>query len=92
MTEMELIGTGIKALRKQMNMTLADIAAATGLSISYLSKVERNQGSITLDSIAKICSAFEIDIVDFLSMDFNKDIVHIHKDDRKTIYHLENII
>ena len=92
MTEIEMIGATIKTLRKQMNMTLADIATATGFSISYLSKVERNQGNITFDAIAKICSAFDINIIDFLSMDFNKDTVHIQKKDRMVIFHRENII
>ena len=54
MRETEVIGTAIKTLRKQLNMTLADLTSATGFSISYLSKIERNQGSITLDAIAKI--------------------------------------
>ena len=92
MTETEIIGTSIKTLRKQLNMTLADLASATGFSISYLSKVERNQGSVTLDAIAKICSAFEIDVVNFLSLDFNKDTIHIHKEDRRVIFNREGII
>lgn len=92
MTETEVIGTSIKILRKQLNMTLADLASATGFSISYLSKIERNQGSITLDAIAKICSAFEIDVVNFLSLDFAKDTIHIHKEDRRVILHRENSI
>lgn len=92
MRETEVIGTAIKTLRKQLNMTLADLASATGFSISYLSKIERNQGSITLDAIAKICSAFEIDVVNFLSLDFNKDTVHIRKEDRRVILHRESSI
>ena len=39
MTETDLIGAGIKTLRKIKNMTLEDVARATGFSISYLSKV-----------------------------------------------------
>lgn len=92
MTETDLIGAGIKTLRKIKNMTLEDVARATGFSISYLSKVERNQGSVTLDAIAKICAAFEMDVVDFLRMDFNKDTVHIHKEDRKVIFYREGIV
>lgn len=92
MKETELIGIGIKSLRKQLNMTLADIAADTGLSISYLSKIERNQGNVTLDAISKICAAFHIDLVKFLSMDFTKDIVHIHKNERSVIYYKEDTV
>ena len=73
-------------------MTLADIAEATGFSVSYLSKVERNQGSLTLDAISKICAAFDMDMIQFLSMDFNKDIVHVHKQDRKVVYSKEDLI
>ena len=92
MKETELIGIGIKTLRKQLNMTLADIAADTGLSISYLSKIERNQGNVTLDAISKICAAFHIDLVKFLSMDFTKDVIHIHKNERSVISTLLIII
>lgn len=92
MRETEVIANTIKILRKQLNMTLADLASATGFSISYLSKVERNQGNVTLDAIAKICSAFEMDLVNFLSLDFNKDTVHVHKEDRKVIFNRDNII
>lgn len=91
MKETELVGLGIKTFRKQLNMTLADIAASTGLSISYLSKIERNQGNVTLDAITKICAAFRIDLVEFLSMDFTKDIIHIQKDKRTVIYYKENV-
>ena len=92
MTEAELISLGIKTLRKQKNMTLADMAEATGFSISYLSKVERNQGSITIDAVAKICSAMGMDLIEFLRMDFSKDIVVVRKEERKTIYNSEGII
>lgn len=92
MTETELVSLGIKMLRKQKNMTLADMAEATGFSISYLSKVERNQGSITIDAIAKICSALSMDLIDFLHMDFSKDVVLVRKETRKTIYNSEGVI
>lgn len=91
MTEPELIGSSIKALRKQLNLTLAEIAVATGFSISYLSKIERNQGNVTLEAISKICAAFNIDLIAFLQMDFGKDVIHIHKNERHVIYYKENI-
>jgi|GEM_PF-2786702 len=92
MNKVEMIGSGIKLLRKQKNMTLADVAEATGFSISYLSKIERNQGSITIDAVAKICSAFDMDIIEFLRMDFGKDKLLVRRDERKVILNKEGII
>lgn len=92
MTETELIGTGIKMLRKQMNMTLSDVAEATGFSVSYLSKVERSQGSLTLDALSKIAAAFDMELIEFLSMNFKNDVVHIRKDERKVVYNRDSII
>lgn len=92
MPDIEMIGAGIKILRKQKNMTLADVSEATGFSISYLSKIERNQGSITIDAIMKICSVLDMDIIEFLRMDFGEDIVLVRRDKRKIIYHNEGIV
>lgn len=92
MTELERIGSGIKEIRKRLNLTLADLAVATGFSISYLSKIERNQGNITLEAISKICAAFNIDLIEFLCMDFDKDVVLVHKNERSVIYFKEGLV
>ena len=48
---MKEVGSRIKALRKEKNMTLKNIADATGFSISFLSQLERGKSSATLESL-----------------------------------------
>lgn len=57
---MDDIGRLIKKLRLEREMTLKDVAEKTGLSIGFLSQVERNKSSITLQSISKISDALEV--------------------------------
>lgn len=52
-----LIGEKIKMLRKERSWTLAILAEKTGLSISYLSDIERgktNPSVLTLRNIARV--------------------------------------
>jgi transcriptional regulator with XRE-family HTH domain len=38
------LGAALRAIRSQMRLTLADVSARTGVSVSTLSKVENGQG------------------------------------------------
>lgn len=60
-------GERIKQARKRAQMTLKDVSARTGLSIGYLSLVERNQTSLNLVSLKKIASALNISPNAFLN-------------------------
>lgn len=53
-------GQRIKQLRKQLRRTLQDIAAATGLSASFLSQVERGVAGVSLTSIKAIAEALGV--------------------------------
>lgn len=57
-----LIGDDIRALRKQKNLTLADLAEALGRSIGWLSQIERNQTDPSIQDLQKIAKKFEIPI------------------------------
>ena len=48
------IGHILKKLRKERKLTLKDLAEQTGVSISFLSQVERGKSSVTLESLRKI--------------------------------------
>jgi len=92
MTEMESVCAGIKAMRKRLNLTLSDVAEKTGFSVSYLSKIERNQGNLPLDALIKLCAVFEIDLAGFLRMDFIEDVIHIHNGENKVIFQKDGLI
>lgn len=62
---MKEVYENIRKVRKEKNLTLADLSKMTGLSTSYLSQVERQNCDVTLTSLAKIASALDIDIRSF---------------------------
>lgn len=55
--------------RKQKNLSLQELSSKTGLSISYLSHLETGvRRNPSLDTLDKLATAFNIDIVDFLDL------------------------
>jgi transcriptional regulator with XRE-family HTH domain len=63
------IGTRVNNLRRERKWTLVQTSKQTGLSLSALSKIERNELSPTLMSLGKIANGFGIDVVTLLSDD-----------------------
>ncbi len=60
-------GGKLKRLRKNKQITLAQLSKQTGLSVSFLSNMEREATSPTLQQLEKICLALETTILDFLA-------------------------
>src|SRR5690606_1573547 len=60
------IGARIRALRLQREMTLQALGAATGLSPSMLSLVERGRTSPSIGTLIVICSALGVHMTDLL--------------------------
>lgn len=56
----EQLGERIKQLRLDKNLTLKDVAKRTGLSISFLSQLEHNKTSATLESFKKVSDALGV--------------------------------
>lgn len=61
---MSRLGERIRARRKELNWTLGDLAAQSGLSKSYLCELENGKRSIGAESLQSIGEALD------LSMDF----------------------
>ncbi len=55
----ERLGHSIKMLRVQKDWSLKDVAAATKLSVSQISSIERGAHLPSLESLLSICQAFE---------------------------------
>lgn len=66
-TAMMQVGTRLRQIRQTHKQTLADVGAATDLSISYLSKIERNRAEPTLTALNRLANHFEITVSDFLN-------------------------
>lgn len=56
------LGDSIRHVREERHMKLKEVAAATGLSISYISEIERGRTLPTLDTLAKIAHALAHDL------------------------------
>jgi transcriptional regulator with XRE-family HTH domain len=56
------VGAIIKRLRTQNGFTLQDVAAASGLSTSFLSAVERGESDIAVGRLARIAEFFNHDV------------------------------
>ena len=76
-------GEKIKNFRKQQNKTLKELSAETGLSIGYLSLVERNQTSLTLASLESISEALGISPSVFLNVPQPSENYVVHRESRK---------
>ena len=55
-----MVGDKIKKLRKEKKLTLKDVAEATGLSIGYISQLERGVVEPSLASLRKVCEFFGV--------------------------------
>ncbi len=55
----------IKDLRVSNSMTLKELSEKTGLSVSFLSQIERGTSSLAIQSLKKIADAFEVNITYF---------------------------
>lgn len=56
------VGERIKALRAERRLTLADLAGASGLTRSFLSKLERGKSAVSVASLLKIAAALDLSL------------------------------
>jgi len=64
-----LVGSRIRSLRKDRALTQADLAHRIGIQQSDLCRMENGEYKVSLETLFKILSIFEMNIADF----FNED-------------------
>lgn len=64
---MQNISKKIREIRTQQEMTLKDLSEQTGLSVSFLSQVERGSSSLAITSLKKIADALGTPITGFFT-------------------------
>lgn len=79
---MEELSTKIREIRNEKNLTLKELSEKTGLSISFLSQVERASSSIAITSLKKIADALEVPITNFFE-DFSNENYKVKKEEQK---------
>ena len=60
------VGTRIKEIRNQQNITLKQLSESTNLSIGFLSQLERGLSNVAIDSLQKIANALQTPIQEIL--------------------------
>ena len=81
------IGEKIKSLRKHSKITLEELAEKTGYSVGFLSNVENDKTSPSIQQLHKICEAMNLTLNDLLSQPHPEaDAKVVRKDDRQKLF------
>lgn len=72
------IGREVQARRKRLNITIAELADTTGLSVGMLSKIENGATSPSLTTLQALSTALGVPISDFLRrFEETRSAVHV---------------
>jgi transcriptional regulator with XRE-family HTH domain len=72
------IGREVRDLRKTRNMTVADLAEATGLSVGMLSKIENGVTSASLTTLQSLSAALSVPVTAFFRrFEEQREAVHV---------------
>ena len=82
---MEDIYKKIKELRQQKNLTLKELSEETGLSLSFLSQIERGTSSLSITSLKKLATALDVPMIYFFEDDKVNQNYLIKNQDQKTL-------
>ncbi|MGA2463520.1 MAG: helix-turn-helix transcriptional regulator [Thermodesulfobacteriota bacterium] len=74
------IGERIRNLRELSNLTQEELAERAGLTKGFISQVERDLTSISLDSLIQILEVLDENISDFIQNDSEEKIVYREKE------------
>ncbi len=78
------IGPKIKQLRKERGLSLVELAARTGFTKGYISKVENSKKSAPVSTLITIATALGVSLATIFSDEENrKSITLVKKSDRK---------
>jgi len=72
----ENVGLGVRILRQRKGLTLQEVSSRSGLSVSFLSQVERGLSSLSISSLRFICAALNVPVTYFFTAGGNGRVVH----------------
>lgn len=98
-----VIGERIKVARKSKRMTQEQLAEKMGVSIAFLSRIERGSSHVNLKRLSQICSILGItegdilngasnDSTEYLSAEFANLLDSCTAEQQKLIYEIARII
>lgn len=60
------LGQKIKQLRKQQDLTIKELAQATGLSLRFMAQLEAGEGNIAVSRLAQVAQALGVSLLELL--------------------------
>lgn len=68
MSQRKSLGTVLRRIRFERDWTLAQMSTATGIPLSSLAKIERDQASLTYDKLLQLSERLEIGLLELFAM------------------------
>lgn len=65
-----LLGDVLRQARHDQKRTLSDVAAQAGISVPYLSEIERGRKEPSSEMLAAVCGALDLDLLDLVSRSY----------------------
>jgi transcriptional regulator with XRE-family HTH domain len=69
----------LRAVRRQRGLTLESLAALTGLTKSYLSKIERRRSTPSIATAMKVARALDVDVAQLFSEQSDEEKIAIDR-------------
>ncbi|MCV7384361.1 helix-turn-helix domain-containing protein [Mycolicibacter longobardus] len=69
----------LRTVRKQRGLTLEDLAGRTGLTKSYLSKIERSRSTPSIATAIKVAQALDVDVAQLFSEQREEDKITVDR-------------
>ncbi len=85
------IGEKVKALRVAKGMSVEDVSKISGISESFISKIEDQTISPPLGSIISLSKAFDVSVGEFFGGSGDSPFCIVRSDDRKTVSRFNSI-
>ncbi|MCB7304958.1 cupin domain-containing protein [Bariatricus massiliensis] len=82
--EEQNIGAKIKQLRKEKGYTIKMMAEYTGLSVGYLSTVEQDKTSLTINNLMNICEVLRVEPAWLLTSNTTKKLI-VRKEEQRVV-------
>lgn len=79
------LGTKLRALRKERDLTQRDLASLASLSANAISLIERDEISPSVATLQRLATALNVKIGYFFDEDVQTDIMHVKAGERPSI-------
>lgn len=83
------VGKKLKAVRNAKKITLKDLSEKSGLSIGYLSQLERGISSISMNQLNTLAKCLDVDVMYFISDD-SKNSIPVMKSFENSVLFIES--